>query len=1362
MIINTDFVNITRCNWTKTTNIALLDMNDTIKAFINNCVVMDTVLEYSNNTKGVVLLQNVKQLSLKQFLMRHSNMSINRKMYPDPEADILGLIKVVNSTNTHIVGIHTADSILYDNDIKFRPTFVERYGAVLFLSGTKSNISESTFSDTKGRAVTAKRCNLWISESNFTNNTVSGILYLEQGHGAAVVSWDTELHIDGCTFRSNSAGFYGGANGGAIYVEGRTGHDDISCTINNCTFQNNSAWRGAAVASWDTELHIDGCTFTSNSAGFYGGAMYLDGSTDHRYILSTIHNCTFDNNTASYGGAVLSDNTQLDMDSCDFTSNSAKPYGRGGAIFLQRTKVPRDINSTVHDCTFYNNTAEQGGAFGSWDTQLHMDGCTFTSNSVENVGGAIYIYRTKDHGDISSTIHHCTFDNNNASVGGGVASWDTKLRMHDCTFTSCSAAFEGGAISLLSKYQSYPILNSSIHNCIFENNTADEGGAVTSEDTQLHIEGSIFTSNSAKQYGGAVRCRGEKTSQELIISNSTLLNNTARQGGAVWSQGIRSWLHMDNCLFSSNSAKEFGGAVNCQEQETSRQSIISNAVFHDNSANLYGGALLTDKCNISLENVTIETNQTCGAKNTLPQLYFFQTHLMLLNVVLETFNQDCFPEFFDNLKFFAADSNAINYKGFTLNCPPNYIATFKRTASASIKDLSSAPCSKDSNMTCFDFIFTCKIVQSGYYILTKGSLHVVKETVRYEGNETKPCPIPGGNCTQGLRPLDGFWGPYAKDGTARFIKCAPELCCIGNECQDNTSCNSENHRNGTLCTQCEKGYSESLYSEKCVPNQNCNPWPLYVVPILVIVIVIFSVFFGVQKYVTKFYGLVSVMLKGSHGDMKAISKPESQNQPDSSSDKPGTRRGTQNEPGISGDIEQENNIHCVQPQRQISTFLLAVFTIFYYTQDVNLYHVDLASNDLPWQKRFGKMIQGIFNLQAQILEAIADETCVSEQITPVWKILLTISVYPLIYITFLGIYIVVFKFIPLCKRPNSCITLNQKITANSTQIKMNLVTGVLIVAMLSYQNVTKSALKMVKCVEVDKKVLLIDYDTICYKWWQYLIWFYVITCSIPFPIYLIFSPHLLKIQSVSVREFLIGLILPGPVILWWLLKQIIGKFRNRHIEPTEMPSDIESIHSEPGAINSIVEDDHFENSNEIDNTSENTPLLGVGNQDQPEESTQLKGILCANLEGGYKVYLNGWLNWAGIILFLRMILVFLSVLVQGTLQRILSMLSVSIFSLILYSVVKPCTKRVLNIFLVLSQAAIVCVAICYLILATFQRAEYQHLDQDPVSSALRTVIYVFSVLIPASCVLILAIDFVVRIIVALVLFLSKCIRRARG
>ncbi len=1271
VIRNIDLLDIKNSNWTKTTNIALLDIKDTINTSMSNCGITDTVLEYSNYTKDAVLLENIKQLSVNQFTMTHSNLSINRQTYPDPEADILGLIKIVNSSNTHLVGMHIVHTILrYDQD-NLTDTFVEGYGATLFLKDTEANIRLSTFSDTKGCAVTAKSCNLSISKSNFTNNTVQ------------------------------------------------------------------SFGNGSALASWDTQLHMDGCTFTSNNAGNAGAAIYLHGTTDPSAVSSTIHNCTFDNNNASVGGAVA-----------------------------------------------------------SRDTQLHIDGCTFTSNRALNWGGAVYLQATTDN----------------------------------------SALY----------------IKSTMRDCIFHNNTARSGGAVWLENTQLHMDGCNFTSNRARNYGGAVDCYG-------------------------------------------------------QLSFPFPQLIISNAKFHNNSA-YYGVALKTNKCHTSLETVIIHAG---AEQNTQDQLYIKSSDLTLTDVAMETnlplATDNPLPLFLDTFVYINGEySTRISYVRFNLTCPPDYLATLKNIAGPG-KALDLAPCS-NRQASCYDFIFTCKLVR-GFYILGGSSLYAVNQSIYYRNNVLKPCPIPGGNCTHGLKPLTGFWGPYnANNGTAGFIKCAPELCCTGNDCKDNTSCNSQNNRAGILCTQCKTNYSESLFSETCVANERCNAiWPLVVVPILVILIVTLSVFFGVQKYVIalvlrstrRFVGVVPVMFQSFHGARKAEPKNQpstrgnqpstsrnqpstssnqpstssnqpstssnqpstsrnqpgtSRNQPSTSRNQPGTSRNqpstSRNQPGTSNDanlVGQENSINSARPDKQIFPFILAVFTTFSYTQDVNLYHVDLAPSRPPWQKDLSKTVKSIFNLQAQLLGSIANETCVSTSMSPIGKIFLSISVYPLIYVTFLAIYIIVFKVIPLCRRKNICSNVNHKIILNSTQIKTNLATGFLLVAMLSYQNATRAALQLVRCVEVHHKVLLIDSRIKCYEPWQYLVWLYIATCSIPFPIYLIIRPNSLKTQSVSLKEFLVGLILPGPAIIWWLLKQIICKVR-KQIEPTgEIPSNNVTVHPESGAINSSAEEsinpesrainsrvednesgvpqeiddingstlgvpqeiddingstlgvpqeiDDINGSTpevpqeiddisgrtpgvlqgidditgstpripqDIDDISGSAPLLNAGNQHQYKDSNQLEVMLCRNLQRGNKMYLNGWVNWAGVMLLFRMTLVFLSQLVSDTLPRIVSMLTISTFSLVLHTAVQPSTKRVLNIFLILSQGAIVCVGTCYLILASFQRAKYQHLNQDPISSALMTVIFVFSVLIPASCVLIIAIDFVVRIMVALVLFLSKCICRFRA
>ncbi len=380
--------------------------------------------------------------------------------------------------------------------------------------------------------------------------------------------------------------------------------------------------------------------------------------------------------------------------------------------------------------------------------------------------------------------------------------------------------------------------------------------------------------------------------------------------------------------------------------------------------------------------------------------------------------------------------------------------------------------------------------------------------------------------------------------------------------------------------------------------------------------------------------------------------------------------------------------------------------------------------------------------------------------SPVGKIFLIISVYPLIYIIFLVIYIIIFRLLPLCKRCTSyCNISNRKITDCITQIKTNLATGFLIVAMLSYQNVTKAALQMVKCVDVYDTVLLIDSNVKCYEWWQYLIWLYIALCSIPFPIYLIFGPHSLKSGLISLREFLMGLVFPGPILIWLLLK--IGGTKQRRKDKDnpigfseEMPEDnTDNNQADSAVINSVPETQESET--EIDEISENTPLLNSGYQHLIAD-TSIKETLSQNLEGDYNMYINGWLNWTGVVLFLRMILVFLSVFIPATFQKISSMLIVSTFSLILYTSVRPCRKYALNMLLILSQVAIVFVGTCYLILATLQRNQYQSPKKDPITSGLQISIYVFSVLIPASCVLILALDFLIRILIAIGGCLKKC------
>ncbi len=1023
-------------------------------------------------------------------------------------------------------------------------------------------------------------------------------------------------------------------------------------------------------------------------------------------------------------------------------SRSTFAHTKGQALFAIRCDLQIYQSNFTSNIYSYPLHSGGGAAMSTQGSNVSIDRSLFAFNEGFTVrhgmvdgfgGGAIYVANG------SMMVKNSIFRNNSQQNDGGAAicSQNNTLRIHNSIFTFNTAWGDGGALKVTNPYM---------------NDICQMVGT----DKCLQIYNCTFSNNQGVGMGGAIFLQGIRDSASRYgLFNGCIFNhNIADEGGAV--SLMDSNINMEGCKFRSNSARVQGGAVYCLKLEFH----ISKSTFRENTAQNYGASILANDCFTRLASVSFTSKKVCeGGDNKLPLIYLSDSPIFLTDVIMEIDTGNYYKQYFDIFIHFGSVSGAkIDYKGFSFICPSNYQAGF-RTFGGGTGNVSLAPCAAFGT-SCFDFTFSCILVESGYYILGKSALHGVNQHVWYEGNEIKTCPIPGGNCTQGLRPLDGFWGPYVMNGTAHFMKCAQELCCTGSDCEGNTSCNSKNNRAGILCTNCKTGYSESLFAEKCVSNKKCKSvWPLVVVPILVITIVIFSIFFGVQKYITKFYGLISTMLKGLHGELKAITKPESQGQsgtnrqaqdppcnmtgaqnPDHERNQshPSTSSATKNQTGSSNSMEPEYSNNWAQPGKHISAILLAVFTIFYYTQDVTLYHVDLAPYEPFWVVN-AKMIQNIFNLQSQILGAIDDETCVFKSISPVGKILLNISVYPLIYVTFLSTYITVFKLIPLINRCNFCITLNQKITENSIKIKTNLATGFLIVAMLSYQSITKAALQMVKCVEVYDTVLLVDSNTKCYKWWQYMTWIYILACSIPFPIYLIFRPHGLRNQSVSVHAFLIGLILPGPFTIWWLVRYInIGNFGNGQ--------------NEPSGINE-------RNPPPSDQTTGDAPLLDHENQNEMGDHA-IREILADNLEGGYKVYLNGWLNWAGIILFLRLILVFLSIFVQATLTRILSMLALSIFSLVLHTAVRPCVKPALNILLILSQAAIVSVGICYLILATLQRNQYQPPEKDPITSGLQIVIYIFSVLIPVSCVIILTIDFLFRIIITLGLLFIKGTRKA--
>ena len=90
------------------------------------------------------------------------------------------------------------------------------------------------------------------------------------------------------------------------------------------------------------------------------------------------------------------------------------------------------------------------------------------------------------------------------------------------------------------------------------------------------------------------------------------------------------------------------------------------------------------------------------------------------------------------------------------------------------------------------------------------------------------CPF-GGDCSKPTivaRP--SYWG-YTKDDLIVFQTCPQGYCCNGIDilCESYDTCALS--RRGRLCGECEHGYSESLMSKTCIPDEQCDDvwmWPV--------------------------------------------------------------------------------------------------------------------------------------------------------------------------------------------------------------------------------------------------------------------------------------------------------------------------------------------------------------------------------------------------------------------------------------------------------------------------------------------------------------------------------------------------------
>ena len=284
-------------------------------------------------------------------------------------------------------------------------------GAIMVSRPSDLNISECYFirnsAGVFGGSVLATEAVLTVQLSTFTQNEAQVF------GGAICVLFGTYVYVLQNYFTGNTADM-----GGCAFTSG------INIASINNTFSKNKARKGAVLyvfnVSSPANNFVDNVVISNEASQgllyFYQSAVLVSG------------NATFKNNIGSlfvFNSQVnFTGDTTFEKHSSPTHMASQFSYPEGGAI----TAFQSDINF-LGPCSFINNSAENGGAilatdsnlnvytqFCSFDAYCNKDYISIVNNTARKNGGGVYLYRSNL---VSIGFSHTVFSGNIAGGDGG-------------------------------------------------------------------------------------------------------------------------------------------------------------------------------------------------------------------------------------------------------------------------------------------------------------------------------------------------------------------------------------------------------------------------------------------------------------------------------------------------------------------------------------------------------------------------------------------------------------------------------------------------------------------------------------------------------------------------------------------------------------------------------------------------------------------------------------------------------------------------------------------------------------------------------------------------------------------------------
>ena len=230
------------------------------------------------------------------------------------------------------------------------------------------------------------RTNCWPQKLIVKNGT------LKNAGSVSAIWWQGDLEVVNCRFEKNQGGAIQSGSGNTTIVnstfeENQSGNAtgaavqltaNRECTITGSNFSGNATTSVNAVKNMGGAVYVDqgtlditDCTFEKNSA-VYGGAI----AVSYMKELTIGNDTNFLDNNASYGGGIYANGANINIAANSVLCNNIAS-GYGGGIYASASNINIAANSAV-----YNNTAATAG-----DDLFFFSNSTFTLPNAKDMSG---------------------------------------------------------------------------------------------------------------------------------------------------------------------------------------------------------------------------------------------------------------------------------------------------------------------------------------------------------------------------------------------------------------------------------------------------------------------------------------------------------------------------------------------------------------------------------------------------------------------------------------------------------------------------------------------------------------------------------------------------------------------------------------------------------------------------------------------------------------------------------------------------------------------------------------------------------------------------------------------------------------